>query len=117
MRRCRFARLIGHDGGMRLQFSTRSILLATAFTAAVCGVVVAYRHLPRARNYAFPWEVIALHFAFTAPLWIPGLFIAYAIGRRKFTVWLVVAFVLTELVALILSWRIAPWMYIYLFTG
>ena len=94
---------------MKAQFSTRAILLATAFIAVACGAWVAYRH-----NYLQQplWEPpLPLPLVITAPLWIPFVFLAYAIGRRTLTARFVVAFALIELAAVFFKWSTCDWMY------
>ena len=107
-----FARLIGYDVAMRFQFSTRQILLATAFIAITCGGIVAYRKItgPFVREAALPWLVLGTHVALTSPLWVPGLFVAYGIaGRRALSTRVVVIFALVEVGAVFLSSQAARW--------
>ena len=112
---CRIARLIGYDGGMRFQFSTRQILLITAFVAIICGGTLAFRQTSKQwiRNglaaclfdgQSLPWPYVAFYAAVPAPLWTPIVVVAYAIGRRSFTTRFVVIFAAIEVVAIFMSW-------------
>ena len=95
---------------MRFQFSTRQILLATAFVAITCGGVGVYRQI----GYQPPvrWSIVVNHVAVSSPLWVPSLFFVYAIGRRAFTTRLVVTFALMELLACIISYAWGHWLYV-----
>src|SRR5215467_11190425 len=85
-----FARLIGYDGGMRFQFSTQQILLATAFVAITCGGIVGFRYVQSwFSSPALPWSLVWFYAAVATPLWMPSIFVAYAIGRRSFATRLV----------------------------
>jgi hypothetical protein len=89
----------------RFQFSTQHILLVTAFVAINCGVFVAYGRYtdaPRSRWLKVCWDA-----GVVAPLWIPSVFVAYAIGRRTFTAQLLVIFAIIQLLALLISWELA----------
>src|SRR5262245_32321146 len=86
---------------MRFQFSTRQILLATAFIAVICGGFVGYIHAIEYKDWEKPWWTAGEHFIATASLWCPAVFVAFAIGRRTFTARLVAACALTELAAVI----------------
>lgn len=92
---------------MRFQFSMRSILLATAFIAVICGTLVAYRYMYVRQNY---WEPrLPFQLVLSAPLWIPFVFVAYAIGRRTFTARFVATFAVIELAAIFLKWATSDW--------
>jgi len=106
----RFARLIGYDGGMRFQFSTQQILLATAFVAITCGGIVGFRYVQSwFSSPALPWSLVWFYAAVATPLWMPSIFVAYAIGRRSFATRLVVIFALIELAAVFISWGAWHW--------
>jgi hypothetical protein len=106
---------------MKLQFSVRALFLATAIAGLWMGGVLAiplvvaitsresidtYRHLDPA------WCAISA--ASFAPIWVPAVFLAYAIGRRKLTAKFVLVFAVGVALALGIvaigfvwaSWRI-----------
>jgi hypothetical protein len=91
------------------QFSTRQILLATAFVAITCGGIVAYIKIIYENEPV--WRLISAQIMIFAPVWTPGLFVAYAIGRRMFTTRLVVIFALMESLAVFISWGTWQWLY------
>jgi len=107
---------------MRFQFSTRQILLITAFVAIICGGTLAFRQTSKQwiRNGFFaclfdgqslPWPYVAFYAAVPAPLWTPVVFVAYAIGRWSFTTRLVVIFAVIEVVAIFMSWGAWRWLH------
>jgi len=91
---------------MRFQFSTRQILLATVFVAITCSGVLTFRYGGTSffEPTSLPWFYVGFYTLVTTSLWVPSIFIAYAIGRRSFTTQLVVIFAVTELIAIFISW-------------
>src|SRR5262245_20389924 len=100
----------------RFQFSTRHILLATAFIAVICGTSAWYGHILREWYTPGPvqWRVFGARTVVTVPLWIPVVFVGYAIGRRSFTAQSVVIFAIIQLFAIVLTWRVFYVCYAYL---
>jgi hypothetical protein len=81
---------------MKLQFSTRALLIVTAMIAICCSAVLTWK------RYVVPgWDVpaIATGLEFDAAFWVPIAFVAYAIGRRTITLKLVAVFALAEAAA------------------
>ena len=93
---------------MKLQFSTKSMLWATAFVAVtIAGIgplwqtlfgVVELRGVSSVLTYLWNYAVFML------PIFLPLIFAAYAIGRRSITWQIVLSFAATEVVAYLL-WR------------
>ena len=88
---------------MRFQFSTRQILLVTAFVGVTCAALDWYRHMDLQPREPLTWAELGLFSVVTIPIWVPGLFVAYAIGRRKFTGGLVIVFAITEVASAVLA--------------
>jgi hypothetical protein len=83
-----------------MKFSTTTLLLATAFVAITCAACIGWwklvYHDLREGN---PLLVSLLSLTVFAPIWLPIAFLAYAIGRRRLFVWLVVVFAIVQGVA------------------
>src|SRR5262245_8754200 len=94
--------------GMRLRYSTASILLVIAATAIACGGIQFYRTKLIIPTPDRPLELRYLlsDLLSTSPIWIPIVFLSFAIGRRRLTVWMVIGFAVAEAV----SAGIAYWM-------
>jgi hypothetical protein len=56
---------------------------------------------------------VALCWACSAPLWVPLVFLAFAVGRRRFSMWLLFALLTAEAV----STAAAIWAYHVMMTG
>lgn len=83
-----------------MQFSMRSLMLAIAFVAVTtAGAMTIYNDITQS-----DWQVIGLVTVVCAPLWVPVLFVAYALGRRALTVPSVIAFGLAQAVAVGVAW-------------
>src|SRR5882724_10036583 len=85
---------------MKPQFSTRALLLFTAFIAiSAGGIIPIYRNLsekvPVTR--AIYWD--GYDAALLGPLLVPILFATYAAGRRALNVKIVIAFAIAEAAA------------------
>ena len=80
---------------MRFRFSTYTLLLSTTLLAVTMGVMVGWARLTGNRNVG--WFLATI--VFVAPLWLPFVFIAFAIGRRCFTTRLAVVYVVSQIVA------------------
>jgi hypothetical protein len=86
-------------GGMKLpRFSVKTILLVTAAVAITCAGVIGYRSIwsPYFTAGYMPWNV----FRYTAPLYVPIAFAAFALGRKKLSVPMIIAFAIAQAMAL-----------------
>lgn len=86
-----------------MQFSTRSLLLAVSFVAIALGG--AARML--AGMTRDDWRYLTYLIAVSSPLWIPIPFAAYALGQRRLSARLVVAFGVAALIAQAVFWLYA----------
>ncbi len=85
----------------QFQFGTKSILLATAVVAITCGGVIATGRIWRPGGLSpIPYDRILLMFLANAPIWTPVVFVAFALGRKKLTVPMTIAFALMEAAAI-----------------
>lgn len=94
--------------GMKFQFGTQTILLAIAVIAIACGGAGKWIMLLRQRSLAstLPWDLILAINLVYLPLWVPVLFVAYAIGRKALTVPMVIIFAVAEAISLgIMYWQ------------
>ena len=84
--------------GMKPQFSINAILLTTAAVAVTCAGVIGYRSIwsPYFTVGYAPWTV----FRYTTPLYVPIAFAAFALGRKKLSVPLIIAFAVAQAVTL-----------------
>lgn len=90
---------------MRFQFSTRVILLVVAIVAIGCGSIITFnKQFWSARGWQ--WSDMGYLAIYGLIFWLPAIFVAYAIGRRRLTVSLVVLLALAELVTLFGLWLI-----------
>jgi len=94
---------IGYNAAMKFQFSMSTLLLATTFAAITFGGILAYRQI-NAYGYVLTWAQVAWHVGISSILWIPFVFLAYAVGRRTLTLRIVVAFAFAEIFAASLMW-------------
>jgi hypothetical protein len=92
---------------MRFQFSTRQILLATAFAAITFSGIGGFTSTASFSHVWILWP--GFYAGVSAPLWMPIVFVAYAIGRRSFTTSLVVIFALMEFAAVFISFAAWRW--------
>ena len=83
---------------MKPQFSVKAILLLTAAVAITCAGVLGYRQIAYASFTTF--FRISYILAFAAPLYVPVVFAAFALGSKKLSVPMVIAFAFAEAVAL-----------------
>jgi hypothetical protein len=86
---------------MKLQFSLAAILKTITVAAIVFSGAIAY-HQQSATGA--PWSIIWEDAIVTAPLWIPFLFFAYAVGRKDFTIRLIVLLAIAEVTAIAAQW-------------
>lgn len=64
-----------------LQFTLRSLLIATTFLAIYFGAIAIWR-----RNICdWPLTAILLNVGYMSCVWMPLIFVAYALGRRSIT--------------------------------
>ncbi len=94
--------------GMKLpQFSIKTILLATAAVAITFAGVSGYISLwsPFFTAGYLPWNV----FKCFTPLYVPIVFAAFALGRKKLSVAMIIAFAVAQAVSLaILYFELQP---------
>jgi hypothetical protein len=87
--------------GMKLQFSTSTLLKATAFVAIACATMLA------------PFEPhrmlvgVIIDFA-SANFWVPFIFAAYCIGKRELNWKIVLVFACVALAAALSAWTDFP---------
>lgn len=82
------------------QFTTRTILLLTAFVAITTAGLIGLSGYA-ARNFPGTASLWPVAFAlYGAPIWIPIAFAAHAIGRRRITVSAVAALAVAEAIPL-----------------
>src|SRR5437870_1699972 len=85
--------------GMKLpQYSVKTILLATAAVAITCVGLLGYRQICYGTFTEFFQITEMLRFG--APLYVPVVFAAFALGRKKLSVSMVIAFAFAEAVAI-----------------
>jgi len=82
-----------------------TLLLAITFVAITFGGILGYRQI-NAYGQVLPWWQIAWHTGISSILWIPFVFLGYAIGRRTLTLRIVVAFAFAELWAVVMMWAL-----------
>ena len=84
--------------GMRLpRYSVKTILLLTAAVAVTCAGVIGYNRISgSAFTRAF---MIRYQLVFAGPLYVPVIFAAFALGCKKVSAPIVIAFALTEAIA------------------
>jgi hypothetical protein len=77
---------------MRFQFGTSTLLLAVAVVAITCFGIEEWYRVPSQTMLGFN---VTLKILFCdAPFWIPQIFLAYGIGRKCLTKWMVIAYAL-----------------------
>jgi hypothetical protein len=82
---------------MKPQFQTKTILLFTAVVAILCGGVLADAHLTWKE---LDWQRTAVFALVASPTWLPLAFLAFAIGRRRLSVEMVLLLAIGEAAAL-----------------
>jgi hypothetical protein len=82
------------------KFFLSKILIAANFCAIsiACVFLLAQQH-PIFNVYEFFYKG---HFIFLGPFCIPLMFVAYAVGRRDLTVRMLIAFLITEVIGIVL---------------
>jgi hypothetical protein len=83
----------GKIAGMKLQFGTSTALLFITCVAIACGGSIGWLRLADATNDSV--GVLYL-IALLSPFFVPVVFAAYAIGRRRLTVLMVVCFAIIQ---------------------
>ena len=82
---------------MKFQYSTRTILLATAFAACVCGAYSVWWLFIKIMKAE---DGIVFPIIFFIPFYLPAVFVGYAAGRRKLSIWLMLVFIVLQVTAL-----------------
>ncbi len=77
-----------------MQFSLRTLLLAAAFTTITLGAYGVHLGFESFRSGDF-WQ-FPLYMLTELWFWVPPLFIAFAVGRRRLTPWMLVVFLVCE---------------------
>lgn len=92
----------------RWQFSLQTVLLLTLFLAIAAGGI----SFVFSEVYQSKWEreIGLWSIIFLSPVWLSMVFLAYALGRRTLSFWLVAACTLTELVAIIAIMTLLVWL-------
>ena len=88
---------------MRFQYSTSTLLLVTAVVGIIVGSIAGW---VRMIAYDAPPDFLAKVFVAFVPVWLPLVFIAFIIGRKKLGVRMVIAFAAAELA----TFGFAVWM-------
>jgi hypothetical protein len=86
---------------MRLpRYQTKTLLLAVAVAAISIGGFLPWHDVER-HSFGGPTPPLeeARDYFVESLIWVPPIFIAYAIGRRALTVRIVIAFAIAELLA------------------
>jgi len=79
---------------MKLQFTTSTILLITAFVAITCAGFLGVQKVLRASWWETPFIVFLY-----SPLWLPPVMASYAIARRRLTARFCLVFAIPEALA------------------
>lgn len=97
--------------GMKFQFSISAILLTTTFVAIALGarraldiVMVHFLNRPKVGWSEWYWQSLRI----SSVIWVQFVFAAYAIGRRRVTVPLLIAFAIAEGVSLAYIYWVMP---------
>jgi hypothetical protein len=91
---------------MKLQFSLATLLVVTAAVAISCGSLIWYASriaYPRALTPLVALNAVLADCISLSPCWLPAVFAAYAIGRKRLTPWMVVAFTVAQIGAIVAS--------------
>ena len=83
---------------MKFQFTTASLLLATAFSAIWIGGITVFWNIAEERDVEVHFWTRGL--MCYSPIWVPLVFIAYVMGRRKFSVPVILSFAAVEATAI-----------------
>jgi hypothetical protein len=94
---------------MKLQFRTSTLLYVTAFVAIACAGVFGMARIVQGLGGDLWNEVIFGFCLILAPIWLPFLFVAYALGRRSLNRNILIAFAVTELATLAAIYAWAQW--------
>jgi hypothetical protein len=96
---------------MKLQFTTRTLLLATAAVAISLGGALGWIQALKLRDFAFQADlwIVVRNTAFGLPLWLPVVFLGYSVGHRRLTVAMVVVFAIAELMSIGVTYGLWNW--------
>lgn len=93
-------RSIGYPARMKIQYSISTILVSMAFVAITVG------------GWAACWRLADMEVTqgllvtlLLSPYWIPFAFCAYALGRRRASIWIAILFTVAEGVSLAIATR------------
>lgn len=79
--------------GMKLQFGTSAALLFTTCVAITCGGTIGWIRLAGENvDDGWLWYLIAV----LSPFFVPAVFAAYAIGRRRLSASMVISFAIGQ---------------------
>jgi hypothetical protein len=92
----------GYHGAMKWQCMLLNAFLAITFGAIALGAIVFVTHANR--EFTSDW-LLAISLALS-PIWLIPAFAAYAFGRRRFTVYQLILFIVAEAVAMGYLWLI-----------
>jgi hypothetical protein len=87
---------------MKLQFKMSTIFLMVAVAAIFCSALLTLAQFDGRKR----WDLIPGFLGFTAPIWIPSIFVGYAIGQKRLTVLMVIALVPIEAFAVGIAYLI-----------
>jgi hypothetical protein len=98
--------------GMKFQFSIKAIFLATTFIAIALGGLYGWHAMMRravepkgGTVMPISLESVWIDLRWGSPFWLPLAFLGYAVGRRTLTVSILIAFALSEAIAIgITAW-------------
>jgi hypothetical protein len=79
---------------LRVQFGTSSLLSATTFIGICLGGAI-----PFFRAFSGRWDGVWSVLGVLSPIFVPFLFVAYALGRRTLSTKIVFAFAISEAAA------------------
>jgi hypothetical protein len=89
---------------MKYQFGTPTLLLAAAFIGICLAGFVAEHKITSPNGISwewFEWRWTIGEICVAGPVYVPAIFLAFALGRRAMTVRILLAFALTEAAVLV----------------
>jgi hypothetical protein len=88
-----------------MKFTLATLLLITAIAAVELGTVAWWSN--SFFSYGGSRWLLALQsMAVSLPLWLPFVFVGYAIGRKQLTVWFTVTLVIAQLAAVGIAYAV-----------
>jgi hypothetical protein len=97
---------------MKLQIGTKAMLLATAVVAIACGgILAAERILGGGVSGPTSLARLIMVFGVSSPVWLPVAFTAFAIGRKKLTVAMVLIFAIGEALSVGIVYSVLTWIF------